>query len=191
MRHSFKNFIDVYDGSYNSVANRYQNIELGDLLANRKDYFNTLSIHNILNPSLRDDILNKLILECKNKSDIYNKINQQDFVTCFSDAILLLIRYKSSKLYVQLTLQNSLVVKGVNEKGNTFLEFFFDESNGCLTQTVANIFAGKEMQLSESGDISDVFSAVKYFYNVDVPVSKSFINACYEVPADTFAEAEL
>ena len=121
-----------------------------------------------------------------------DNINLEDFIRAFSIIKQTFSTINPSSIHVQVTSNNSLVVKAEHSQGNVYVESFFDEANGWLSETVVNIFKDKKQEYNNSGSLDKMVLAVKQHfdnYEMDYPTYQKQ-TAAYELSGSTFTTAD-
>jgi|GEM_PF-3400493 len=121
-----------------------------------------------------------------------DNISLEDFSRAFSIIVNIFSIINSSSIHIQLTSNNSLVVKAEHSQGSVYVESFFDETNGWLNETVVNVFKNKKQEFNNSGSLDEmVFALKQYFgnYEMDYPTYQKQ-TAAYELSGSSFVTAD-
>lgn len=139
----------------------------------------------------KQEVTKSLIEQIEKNPEKLNSINLTDFRNVFFKIVDTFASINPIAIHTQITSLNSLVVKSETPKGNIYVEVFFDETNGCQTETVVNIFKDRQQQLNDSGELDNMLFEITQYFDFQDTDYVTYLNqsADYELSGTTFATA--
>ena len=150
-----------------------------------------LDLFNRESTQKKQEVTKSLIEQIEENPERLNDIDLKDFGDAFFKIVDTFASINPAAIHTQITSLNSLVIKSETPNGNIYVEVFFDETNGCQTETVVNIFKDRQQQFNDSGKLDDMLFEIKQYFDFQNTDYVTYLNqsADYELSGKTFATA--
>ena len=149
------------------------------------------SIHNECKPSIRliKNLAAELFEEIRQKSANPLRVKPSELFNSFVRIAYELLKYNPTSISVEITSVNSVFIFCIIDNKNFYLELFFDDSSGKLSEAVINIYIDKIQEFALNGDLAETIQELDEYLNQGRESFLEYISDTADLSRSAFATA--